>query len=73
MKPLIGGAGKRFAILRVGDGDEQAGAFLEGFAVEVHGAVFGHHPLDIGTGRNNPCARLELRHNLGAAIAGPGG
>ena len=50
---------ERFSVVRMGDGDEQAGPFLQGFAVQVHGAVFGDDPLDVGAGRDDAGAGLE--------------
>jgi len=49
----------------MGDGDEEPGAFLEGFAVQVHGAVFGDDPLHVGPGRDDAGAGFQRGDDLG--------
>ena len=42
-----GGSFEHFAVVRVGYGNHKAGPLLEGFAVEIHGAVFGDDPVGV--------------------------
>ena len=52
----------------MGDGDEQAGPFLQGFSVQVYGTVFGYNPLDIGPGGYHAGPGPELPDNLGMPL-----
>ena len=57
-EPFEGGSVQLFSVVRMGDGDQQAGALLQGLAVQVHGALFGDDPLHVGAGRDDAGAGL---------------
>ena len=71
-EPLECGAVQGFAVVGMGDGDEEPGTFLEGFAIEVHGAVLGDDPLHIGAGRDDAGAGLQRGDDLGGEFRRPG-
>ena len=50
------------------DRTEQSGPFPHGAAEEVYSAIFGHDPVDAGSGRYDSSAWGKLRDNLAYAF-----
>lgn len=69
-EPFEGGTIESLAVVRVGNGDEQLGSLLEGFAREIHSTPLGDYPMGIGTRSNNPGSVGKGSHYLVLAFGG---
>ena len=66
---LEGGFVQLFLELRMGNGDDEFGAFLQRTSVEVHGAIFRDEPVDVVARGDSTRTQVQSRHNLVDALA----